>query len=50
MTSYVQTPREISSIYDSVSYGKAAAVLLMWSNALTDQVFKRGLHNYLTVK
>lgn len=50
MTHYVQKPREISSLYDSVSYGKAGAVLDMWSNALTDEVFRRGLHNYLTVK
>ncbi|TMW48648.1 hypothetical protein DOY81_006278 [Sarcophaga bullata] len=30
--------------------GSSAAVLDMWSNALTDEVFRRGLHNYLTVK
>ncbi|XP_073817391.1 aminopeptidase N-like [Musca autumnalis] len=47
MTNYVQTPAEISSLYDDVSYAKAGSVLNMWNHALTDPVFKRGLHNYL---
>lgn len=50
MTHYVEKPREISSVYDSVSYGKAGAVLLMWNHALTEKVFRQGLHNYLTIK
>lgn len=50
MTYYVQTPKEIASVYDYVPYDKSAVVLFMWSNALTEKVFKRGLHNYLTVK
>uniref|UniRef100_A0A1I8N3A4 Aminopeptidase n=1 Tax=Musca domestica TaxID=7370 RepID=A0A1I8N3A4_MUSDO len=47
MTHYVQTAAEISSLYDDVSYAKAGSVLHMWNHALTDAVFKRGLHNYL---
>ncbi|XP_061386745.1 aminopeptidase N-like [Musca vetustissima] len=47
MTHYVQKPLEILSLYDSISYAKSASVLNMWSHALTDKVFQRGLHNYL---
>ncbi|KAM7359496.1 uncharacterized protein ACRADG_013108 [Cochliomyia hominivorax] len=49
MTHYVQTPKEISSVYDYVTYDKASDVLFMFRNALTESVFKRGLHNYLTI-
>ncbi|XP_059217370.1 aminopeptidase N [Stomoxys calcitrans] len=47
MTHYVQTPAEISSRYNHVSYSKAGSVLHMWNHALTDKIFQRGLHNYL---
>uniref|UniRef100_T1PH43 Aminopeptidase n=1 Tax=Musca domestica TaxID=7370 RepID=T1PH43_MUSDO len=47
MTHYVQTPSEISRIFDTVSYSKGGSVLNMWNHALTDKVFQRGLHNYL---
>lgn len=50
MTHYVEKPYEISRLYDSVSYSKAGSVLYMWSNALTEKVFQRGLQNYLTIK
>ena len=50
MTHYVQTPSEISRVFDTVSYAKAGSVLNMWNHALTDKVFQRSLHNYLTVK
>ncbi|XP_065372517.1 aminopeptidase N-like [Calliphora vicina] len=49
MTAYVQKPEEIAAIYDSISYNKAASVLHMWNNALTEEVFKQGLHNFLTL-
>ncbi|XP_037811881.1 uncharacterized protein LOC119603780 [Lucilia sericata] len=49
MTYYVQKPREISQTFDTVSYAKAGSVLHMWNHALTDKVFKQGLHNYLTI-
>ncbi|XP_055907199.1 uncharacterized protein LOC129942349 [Eupeodes corollae] len=47
MSHYVQKPSEIRSLYDSVSYSKAGAVLYMWEQALTDEVFRAGLNNYL---
>ncbi|XP_067616530.1 aminopeptidase N [Eurosta solidaginis] len=48
MTHYVQTPSEISSRYDSISYSKAGSVLYMWQNAVTDDIFRQGLNIYLT--
>ncbi|XP_030370583.1 aminopeptidase N [Scaptodrosophila lebanonensis] len=48
MSHYVEKPSEISLLYDSVSYAKAGSVLDMWRHALTNKVFQRGLHNYLT--
>ncbi|XP_017124110.1 aminopeptidase N [Drosophila elegans] len=48
MTHFVQKPSEIALLYDSVSYAKAGSVLDMWRHALTNTVFQRGLHNYLT--
>lgn len=50
MTYYVQKPREIAQTFDTVSYAKAGAVLHMWNHALTDKIFRRGLHNYLNNK
>lgn len=47
MTHYVQTPREISGLYDSISYAKGAAVLRMWNNAITEKVFRGGLNKQL---
>ncbi|EDV93344.1 aminopeptidase N [Drosophila grimshawi] len=48
MTHYVQTPREISGRYGTISYAKPASVLYMFKNAWTDDVFRRGLNLYLT--
>ncbi|XP_036342053.1 aminopeptidase N-like [Rhagoletis pomonella] len=48
MSHYVQTPSEISSRYDSISYSKAGSVLYMWQCALGDEVFRQGLNLYLT--
>ncbi|KAH8346509.1 hypothetical protein KR084_001696 [Drosophila pseudotakahashii] len=48
MSYFVQKPSEIALLYDSVSYAKAGSVLDMWRHALTNTVFQRGLHNYLT--
>lgn len=50
MTHYVQKPSEINQLYDSISYSKAGSVLFMWQYALTDEVFRQGLHNYLSDK
>ncbi|KAL5284041.1 hypothetical protein ACFFRR_006360 [Megaselia abdita] len=47
MTHYVQTPREISSLYDSISYAKGSAILRMWNHAITEKVFQGGLQKHL---
>ncbi|HEX4006721.1 MAG TPA: M1 family metallopeptidase [Acidobacteriaceae bacterium] len=41
------TPDEINQMFDGISYGKAAAVLLMTEQYETPEVFRRGVHNYL---
>lgn len=50
MTHYVQTPSQISSLYDNISYSKGAAILRMWSHAITEKVFRGGLHKQLEEK
>ncbi len=42
------TPDEINQMFDAISYGKAAAVLLMTENYEGPEVFRKGVHNYLT--
>jgi aminopeptidase N/puromycin-sensitive aminopeptidase len=41
------TPDEINEMFDGISYGKAAAVLLMTENYLGEETFRQGVHNYL---
>jgi aminopeptidase N len=41
------TPGEINEMFDGISYGKAAAMLLMTENYLGDETFRTGVHNYL---
>jgi aminopeptidase N len=41
------TPAEINEMFDGITYGKAAAVLLMTENYLGDEVFRAGVHRYL---
>ncbi|XP_015607566.1 aminopeptidase N [Cephus cinctus] len=43
----VSTPEEIFSLFDSITYDKAASVIHMMSNFLTPQVFRDGLIRYL---
>nr|XP_022919548.1 glutamyl aminopeptidase-like isoform X1 [Onthophagus taurus] len=43
----VLTPDEITSIFDTISYSKGASVLRMLENAVTENVFKTGVTNYL---
>lgn len=50
MTHYIQTPNEIRSLYDSISYAKGASVLRMWNNAITETVFRGGLTKHLKQK
>ncbi|KAM6426351.1 aminopeptidase N [Liasis olivaceus] len=42
----VNTPAQISEVFDSISYSKGASVLRMLSEFLTEDVFKEGLHLY----
>nr|XP_055031932.1 aminopeptidase N [Misgurnus anguillicaudatus] len=43
----VNTPAEISEMFNTISYSKGAAVLRMLSEFLTEPVFAKGLSNYL---
>jgi aminopeptidase N len=41
------TPEEIEQMFDGISYGKAAAVLLMTEQYEGPETFRKGVHNYL---
>jgi aminopeptidase N len=41
------TPEEINEMFDGITYGKAAAVLLMTENYVGEETFRTGIHNYL---
>lgn len=43
----VNTPAQISEMFDSISYSKGASVLRMLSSFLSEEVFKEGLASYL---
>ncbi|XP_017691744.1 PREDICTED: aminopeptidase N [Lepidothrix coronata] len=43
----INTPAQISEVFDSISYSKGASVLRMLSDFLTEAVFKEGLQSYL---
>nr|XP_056721981.1 aminopeptidase N [Euleptes europaea] len=43
----IQTPAQISEVFDSIAYSKGASVLRMLSEFLTEERFKRGLQSYL---
>jgi aminopeptidase N len=42
------TPDEINEMFDGISYGKAGAVLGMVESYLGKEVFRQGVHNYLS--
>ncbi|XP_045680750.1 aminopeptidase N [Phyllostomus hastatus] len=44
----VNTPAQISEMFDSISYSKGASVLRMLSSFLTEDLFKKGLASYLS--
>lgn len=44
----VHDPDSINEIFDRISYGKGAAIIRMMEHFLTTQVFRDGLHTYLT--
>ena len=43
-----ETPDEINEIFDEIAYGKAGAVIGMVENWVGDEVFRRGVQEYLT--
>uniref|UniRef100_A0A452TQJ8 Aminopeptidase n=1 Tax=Ursus maritimus TaxID=29073 RepID=A0A452TQJ8_URSMA len=43
----VNTPAQISEVFDSISYSKGASVLRMLSSFLTEDLFKKGVASYL---
>uniref|UniRef100_A0A9L0SL70 Aminopeptidase n=1 Tax=Equus caballus TaxID=9796 RepID=A0A9L0SL70_HORSE len=43
----VNTPAQISEMFDSIAYNKGASVLRMLSDFLTEELFKKGLASYL---
>ncbi|XP_015667388.1 aminopeptidase N [Protobothrops mucrosquamatus] len=42
----INTPAQISEVFDSISYSKGAAVIRMLSEFLTEAVFREGLQTY----
>ncbi|NXF23049.1 AMPN Aminopeptidase, partial [Rhodinocichla rosea] len=43
----INTPAQISEIFDSIAYSKGASVLRMLSSFLSENIFKEGLQSYL---
>ena len=43
-----ETPDEINESFDQIAYGKAGAVIGMVENYVGEEVFRRGVHEYLT--
>lgn len=43
----INTPSQISELFDAISYSKGASVLRMLSTFLTEDLFKKGLASYL---
>ncbi|KAJ6662846.1 hypothetical protein lerEdw1_011050 [Lerista edwardsae] len=43
----INTPAQISEVFDSIAYSKGAAVLRMLSEFLSEDLFKKGLQSYL---
>ncbi|NXY01176.1 AMPN Aminopeptidase, partial [Pteruthius melanotis] len=43
----INTPAQISEVFDSIAYSKGASVLRMLSDFLTEDIFKEGLQSYL---
>ncbi|XP_040270073.1 aminopeptidase N-like [Bufo bufo] len=43
----VNTPEEISALFDSITYSKGAVVIRMLSSFLTEELFVKGLNAYL---
>ncbi|RXG56649.1 Aminopeptidase N, partial [Armadillidium vulgare] len=43
----VNNPDRISEIFDSISYNKGASIIRMMYHFLSEEVYKRGMRNYL---
>ncbi|NWV49442.1 AMPN Aminopeptidase, partial [Daphoenositta chrysoptera] len=43
----INTPAQISEVFDSIAYSKGASVLRMLSDFLSEDIFKKGLQSYL---
>ncbi|XP_053722213.1 aminopeptidase Ey-like [Synchiropus splendidus] len=43
----IQTPAQISQLFDAITYSKGAAVLRMLSSFITEELFAQGLQTYL---
>ncbi|NWZ72666.1 AMPN Aminopeptidase, partial [Acrocephalus arundinaceus] len=43
----INTPAQISEVFDSIAYSKGASVLRMLSSFLSEDIFKEGLQSYL---
>ncbi|XP_070502885.1 uncharacterized protein [Chironomus tepperi] len=48
-SSSLETPSGRSSIFDSISYSKAASVIRMFHYALSEETFRRGLQIYISM-
>ena len=44
----VKDPAEVSQLFDAISYSKGASVIRMLEQFLTPEVFRQGLHRYLS--
>ena len=44
----VKDPAEISQLFDAISYSKGASVIRMLEQFLTPEIFRQGIHQYLT--
>jgi aminopeptidase N len=42
------TPDQINEMFDGITYGKAGAMLLMVENYEGSEIFRKGVHNYLS--
>lgn len=47
LTASVNTPEEISEIFDTISYSKGASILRMLRHTLGENIFRLSLSSYL---
>jgi tricorn protease interacting factor F2/3 len=44
----INTPEEVNSVFDAISYGKGSSVLTMLEAFVGENIFRKGLHAYLS--